>query len=121
MVKDCFYKNNIPEHVINTISGIVTYNDALPQGAPTSPIISNAVLFEFDEEMSFQALTLDSIYTRYSDDISISSDKKENLEILISIAEDKLLSHGFKLNKEKSEYLHIIAVKLSLGFSLMRR
>ncbi|EMK5418347.1 retron St85 family RNA-directed DNA polymerase [Escherichia coli] len=101
MVKDCFYKNNIPEHVINTISGIVTYNDVLPQGAPTSPIISNAVLFEFDEEMSFQALTLDSIYTRYSDDISISSDKKENLEILISIAEDKLLSHGFKLNKEK--------------------
>ncbi|EJP1070707.1 RNA-directed DNA polymerase, partial [Salmonella enterica] len=90
-----------PEHVINTISGIVTYNDVLPQGAPTSPIISNAVLFEFDEEMSFQALTLDSIYTRYSDDISISSDKKENLEILISIAEEKLLSIGFTLNKEK--------------------
>ncbi|ECF0472672.1 RNA-directed DNA polymerase, partial [Salmonella enterica subsp. enterica] len=59
MVKDCFYKNNIPEHVINTISGIVTYNDVLPQGAPTSPIISNAILFEFDEEMSFHALTLD--------------------------------------------------------------
>lgn len=101
MIKDCFYKNNIPEHIINTISGIVTYNDVLPQGAPTSPIISNAILFEFDEEMSFHALILDSTYTRYSDDISISSDKKESIEILISIAEAKLLLAGFTLNKEK--------------------
>lgn len=101
MVKDCFYKNNIPEHVINTISGIVTYNDVLPQGAPTSPIISNAILFEFDEEMSFHALTLDCIYTRYSDDISISSDNKENIAILINIAEANLLSAGFTLNRQK--------------------
>lgn len=101
MIKDCFYKNNVPEHIINTITGIVTYNDVLPQGAPTSPIISNAILFEFDEEMSFHAQIFGSTYTRYSDDISISSDERENIDALISIAEANLLSAGFTLNKKK--------------------
>lgn len=101
MIKECFYRNNIPEHIVNTVSGIVTYNDVLPQGAPTSPIISNAILFEFDEAMSFHALTLNCTYTRYSDDISISGDEKVNLEKLINIAEANLLSTGFTLNKQK--------------------
>ncbi|WP_409075033.1 retron St85 family RNA-directed DNA polymerase [Pantoea sp. C3] len=105
MVKDCFYENNIPEHIINTISGIVTYNDSLPQGAPTSPNISNAVLFDFDEIMTFNALTLNSVYTRYSDDISISSDKKEHIESIIKAAEYNLQLKGFRLNEKKKRII----------------
>lgn len=105
MIKDCFYRNSIPEHVINTISGLVTYNDALPQGAPTSPIISNAILFDFDEKMSFLALSLGCIYTRYSDDITISCDQNENIKTLIDSAETELQSLGFALNKEKKRII----------------
>lgn len=46
---------------------------ALCIGAPSSPLLSNAAMFNFDTEVSTFAADFDSIYTRYSDDISIST------------------------------------------------
>lgn len=48
---------------------------ALTIGAPSSPQISNALLYEFDCMMSDAARNNDAIYTRYADDIYISSKK----------------------------------------------
>lgn len=42
-------------------------------GAPSSPFISNTVLFDFDCRMAERAAEFDANYTRYSDDITISS------------------------------------------------
>jgi hypothetical protein len=42
-------------------------------GAPTSPLISNALMFEVDERLSRYAATSGLIYTRYADDITFSS------------------------------------------------
>lgn len=59
----------------------VRYQDArigLGIGAPSSPIISNIVMFSLDERMARLAMSLspDSIYSRYADDIVYSSNKK---------------------------------------------
>lgn len=48
-------------------------------GAPTSPIVSNIIMFELDELFDEQANKFNSVYTRYADDITISSDTVENL------------------------------------------
>lgn len=46
---------------------------ALSIGAPSSPFLSNAILYEFDSLVSRQAAARGVIYTRYADDIYMSS------------------------------------------------
>lgn len=47
----------------------------LPQGAPTSPILSNIVCQKLDHRLSGLAKRYGVSYTRYADDITFSSDK----------------------------------------------
>ncbi len=56
---------------------IPEYNEKLlgylPQGAPTSPLISNLVMRECDEKLSEIASKYKLTYTRYGDDLSFST------------------------------------------------
>lgn len=45
---------------------------ALSIGAPSSPFLSNAILFDFDSEVSDRARRAGLLYTRYADDVYIS-------------------------------------------------
>lgn len=45
----------------------------LPQGAPTSPIVSNIIAYRLDKKLSGLAKRFNLNYTRYADDISFSS------------------------------------------------
>lgn len=42
-------------------------------GAPSSPLLSNSVLFEFDELVAQRAAEHGAIYTRYADDLTFST------------------------------------------------
>jgi len=55
------------------IVGLVTHGGQLPQGAPTSPHIANLVMLSFDELCKVEADRLNAVYTRYADDICVSS------------------------------------------------
>jgi RNA-directed DNA polymerase len=50
----------------------VKFFGQLPQGAPSSPQLSNLVFYEADELLYAYALSQGSIYTRYSDDLCFS-------------------------------------------------
>lgn len=47
-------------------------------GAPSSPMVSNIIMYELDEEIQKIALKIDpkSVYSRYADDIIFSTDQK---------------------------------------------
>ncbi len=45
----------------------------LSVGAPSSPTISNMIMFRFDTAVSQKAAEVGAVYTRYADDISISA------------------------------------------------
>lgn len=81
-----------------------TYRGALPAGAPTSPLLSNAVCFEFDDQMHQYSLQNHFQYTRYVDDISISSHGFIDQSVLDKLKETAL-SHGFRLNPHKTRFL----------------
>jgi hypothetical protein len=48
----------------------------LPQGAPSSPMLSNLVMREFDQKMTRLAASHGFIYTRYADDLAYSTTDK---------------------------------------------
>jgi RNA-directed DNA polymerase len=48
-------------------------------GAPTSPIVSNLLLYDLDTELQAAAHELDISYTRYADDITVSGPNIEDL------------------------------------------
>lgn len=95
-------QNGFRPEEAKAISRLVTCNDCLPQGAPTSPILSNAILFEFDRRLSTFAATLDVAYSRYADDITFSGEDRPSVQQCIDIARQELRRHGLKLNKDKT-------------------
>lgn len=76
------------------------YKDALPQGAPSSPTITNIILYEFDEQLGQRCRERDIAYTRYCDDMTFSGDF-EPTEV-IRFVRTELRKLGFLLNEQKT-------------------
>ena len=79
----------------------------LPQGAPTSPFLSNAYLFTFDWKMAWLCHRFDCDYSRYADDIVMSGDGKGRLVRLYIIAQDLLANkYALHINPKKTKFMH---------------
>lgn len=93
-----------------TLSGLMgrlcCYLDSLPQGAPTSPYLSNVFLNKFDNRIGKYVTKCGFRYTRYSDDITISGDiSKKQIGTIISFCRKRLGELGLILNEEKIQIL----------------
>lgn len=87
---------------IDRILELVTVNEKLPIGFPTSPFISNVAMRSFDIKLKKYCKLNDFIYTRYSDDIIISSPVNINKDEITSELEHIFYSN-FSLNKMKTK------------------
>jgi RNA-directed DNA polymerase len=54
------------------LGGLVTVNDELPQGAPTSASTGEIALYPLDERLSRLVSPHKLVYTRYADDLAVS-------------------------------------------------
>lgn len=63
----------IDTRVAHVVARICCYAGHLPQGAPTSPVLSNMICFRLDKDLLTYAKQTRCIYTRYADDITLSS------------------------------------------------
>ena len=80
---------NFIDTVASTLAQLCTYKGRLPQGAPCSPIISNLICRSMDNELDRVCRKLGCTYTRYADDITISTtDKALPSELVASYAGD---------------------------------
>lgn len=93
---------------LDFIGAIVCRHNRLTIGAPSSPAITNAMMFPFDQKMFEYCLTRDLMYTRYADDIFISAkepDQLTNLDFRIAEAKRGMDHLSIRLNRQKTAYL----------------
>ena len=76
------------------------HKDALPQGAPSSPAITNIILYEFDELIGQWCRERDISYTRYCDDMTFSGDFDPAEVVRFVRLESRKM--GFLLNEQKT-------------------
>jgi len=62
----------LPEPVATLVAQLCCVRGALPQGAPTSPVLSNFVCRRLDTALSRLAKRYGCVYTRYADDLTFS-------------------------------------------------
>lgn len=67
----------LDEKVATVLAQICCFDNKLPQGAPTSPIISNLICAKLDSELQRFSQKNGLFYTRYADDITFSSNRKK--------------------------------------------
>jgi hypothetical protein len=65
------------EDVATVIAQIACHDNALPQGSPCSPVISNLVAHLLDMRLVKLASEAGCTYSRYADDLTFSTNKKE--------------------------------------------
>ena len=82
------------------LTSLCTYKDALPQGAPTSPAISNIIMQEFDDIVGAWCEERNIAYTRYCDDMTFSGDFDS--KPVISLVRKELQKMGLYLNEKKT-------------------
>lgn len=93
------------KEVATIIAQLVCYKGKLPQGAPTSPIISNLIFNIVDLQILVLAKKYKLYYTRYADDMSFSTNnkafEKEYLDFIEELSE-LLEKNGFDINQKKT-------------------
>jgi RNA-directed DNA polymerase len=102
------------EEVATFIAQICCFENRLPQGAPTSPVISNMICAKLDSQLQRLAKKYGCFYTRYADDITISSFRKilpSQIAAFSAIPGKVILGreisgiinlNGFQINEEKT-------------------
>ncbi len=94
-----------PPKVSNLLAKLTTLNGQLPQGAPTSSVISNLVMFEDEYKIASSFEAQGYIYTRLIDDITVSSKKlisNERVTKVVTRVAAMLSSYNFHLHPKKT-------------------
>jgi RNA-directed DNA polymerase len=90
----------------------------LPQGAPTSPMLSNLAARRLDASLDQFAERHSLVYTRYADDITISASNKPE-SITLGGIYSSVISHvraaGFRENEKKTRIARPGSKKVVLG------
>lgn len=117
-VVQCFTENKISPHLAILFAKLVTLNGSLPQGAPTSPIISNSHLYEFDQYISNHCAESNLSYSRYADDLTIGSDDYDSLKRMEQLIAEKLGSYELKVNKKKTRIVSSNSCQIVTGVAI---
>jgi len=74
-----------------------------PQGAPTSPGLSNAIVAKMDRRLAGLARRYGFAYTRYADDLTFSGNDIAGAHALRLLAARVVEEEGFKVNQRKTQ------------------
>lgn len=95
----------------------------LPQGAPTSPAIANAIAFRLDRRLNGLAKHLGVSYTRYADDLIFSGDESfaRRAKRFATSAAAIAMEEGFSVQFRKTKRLSSVGEQRVLGITVNQK
>lgn len=93
------------QSLMTRVIALTIHNNKAPQGFPTSPALGNIVLRGFDKKLVSICQDNDLSYTRYADDITISSktmEPRDLIETVLDPIRHTLYGFGFHLHPDKT-------------------
>lgn len=104
LVKEKVFPSHKYSEQIRILLSLLCYKgDSLPQGAPTSPVISNIIMRDFDQAVGEWCEDRRISYSRYCDDMAFSGSFDE--DEVIEFVRGELKSLGLILNERKTRCL----------------
>lgn len=102
-IEEIFKNLGYSDWISNLMAKLCTRNKQLPQGAPTSPYLSNIFFKPIDDLIADYCIDKKIRYTRFADDLSFSGDFDEkDLSIFIK---ETLSAFQLNLNPDKTKIL----------------
>lgn len=109
-----FFKKNkyfkLSEKISMAITQLSCYNGSLPQGAPTSPVITNLICNVLDMKIIKLAKQYKTNYTRYADDMTFSTNNKDFLkkkeDFFVELT-GIVVKSGLKINEQKTRLIYL--------------
>lgn len=116
-ILETFEKIGYPTNISKVLAEICTLDNKLPQGAATSPALSNIVAYNLDVKLTNFAKQNDLTYTRYADDLTFSGESISVDQLLPQI-ERLLFSEKFALQRKKTRLSTENKRKIITGISI---
>ncbi|MBR3149800.1 MAG: RNA-directed DNA polymerase [Eubacterium sp.] len=119
-VNDAFTNLGFDKYQAITLANFCCYKGSLPQGTSTSPMLSNLVFRDFDDEMEKLCLKYNIRYTRYSDDMLFSGsfDNEFDTKRFVPYVKFMLEDFGFQMNLSKTKIIKQGQRQTALGVVL---
>ncbi len=122
----------VDHRVSEIVARLCCYNGHLPQGAPTSPVLSNMICYRLDTVLLQVAKAARAIYTRYADDITFSTFQapaglfevavpppgRFAAEALAANLLEAITGNGFAINPDKAHYADRHARRMVTGLKI---
>ncbi len=102
-VQDIFESLGYSVLISNLLAKLCTRDNILPQGAPTSPNLSNIFFKPIDDLIADFCLERKIRYTRYADDLSFSGNFIKNE--LFEHVKKSIELFGLKINDDKTKFM----------------
>lgn len=99
-----FNTTYFPADIGVMLTELCCLRERVPQGAVTSPALSNIIMKHFDDEMGKWCVARGVAFSRYCDDITFSADSP--LYPAYVKAKGFLKSMGFELRRDKTHFVH---------------
>ncbi len=117
------FKDKTYEPFLNNLIDYALLNNKLPQGTPLSPTLTNILMIPIDYQISkllYEEKDNFFVYTRYADDLLISSKKKFDYKYITNQIQNILIKNAtpFKINKEKTRFGSSAGKNWNLGLML---
>lgn len=126
-VRGYFTNNNnyrLSLDIATIIAQLTCYHGYLPQGAPSSPIITNLISNIMDIRLLSIAKKYRLNYTRYADDLTFSTnDTKiiEKFDAFLNDVDKIVRNSGFSLNEEKTRLQYFSSRQVVTGLVVNKK